>query len=101
LSIAWQLQLTSTGLDSRDGGHDSALHACRGYAQVARACEQRCTYLAELQASGRWTRYYGKEQFLACMAEALELARVSQLMLRAAEQVPGPALTEQPTRTAN
>jgi hypothetical protein len=63
--------------------------------------EQRCAYLAELHASGRWTRYYGKEQFIACMAEALELVRVSQSMLRSAEHAPRPATTEQSIPTAN
>jgi hypothetical protein len=43
--------------------------------------EQRCSHLANLHASGRWVRYYGKEQFAACMAQALEAARTSRTLL--------------------
>jgi len=49
--------------------------------------EQRCNHLAELHASGRWALYYGKDQFLACMAQALDAARASQsLLLRMSNQ---------------
>jgi hypothetical protein len=51
--------------------------------------EQRCAYFAELQATGRWARYYSKDQFLARMAEAMALARMSLSMLHLAEQAAG------------
>jgi hypothetical protein len=36
--------------------------------------ERRTAYLVELEASGRWSLFYTKPQFLALLREALDLA---------------------------
>ena len=53
--------------------------------------EQRCSHLANLHANGRWARYYGKEQFVTCMAQALEAARASRSLLAQMSERAAPA----------
>lgn len=36
--------------------------------------ERRCAHLIELQQTGRWTRYYSRDDFVAKMKDASELA---------------------------
>ncbi|HEY6994390.1 MAG TPA: TIGR03809 family protein [Xanthobacteraceae bacterium] len=61
-------------------------HALDEVAQKWRVlAERRCTHFFELHYSGRWRHYYGEEQFLDCLREAIRLSE------RWAEIAPPPA----------
>jgi hypothetical protein len=46
--------------------------------------EKRCVYFFDLYTTGRWTRFYSADEFVACMREAVRLAEISRSMLDAA-----------------
>jgi uncharacterized repeat protein (TIGR03809 family) len=57
--------------------------------------ERRCAHLTELQQSGRWSRYYSKEDFAARVGDASRAAAQWQQMRNAggvaSDSVNGPA----------
>jgi uncharacterized repeat protein (TIGR03809 family) len=62
------------------------VHALDEVAQKWRIlAERRCAHFLELHHSGRWKHYYGEEQFLERLREALRLSE------RWAEIAPPPA----------